>query len=353
MSKEKFDVWQTLTIEMQRYIELLKTTTDVNVIAKKEYAIIEQYVAMNLTLSTEEIASAKKTIASRLREKSFTMHLRNISLKWNLFYKLEAIEEDWAIFKFLESSAYTFNPTTIHEQFFGVLETDGVTYSYYLAYKFSKDKFQFDTVELEFNTAEQCVAGSKIISLDCEKTTIVPPNIEPRVVRQRVDDDNESSDSDSEEEIVDFFENSIDFYNKNCDSIKISLHGNETSIKSIVNEIDELIENMVEKFGVDDQGKHYTADETVCCLHLHSLIFYMQPVVRGTYFPLPSYTPIPVENVSKWLEYSIAACEITKRSKNRFDIERAQENVKMLQWLQKNINNNSLDDYCPMNRRYG
>ena len=116
----------------------------------------------------------------------------------------------------------------------------------------------------------------------------------------------------------------------------INLHASPDAIEEYGYMIDEIIREIITKYGLMlDGGKIYYDIDCKSFPDLHSLIFYMHPN-RGEDFPIPSYDRIPVENIARWKEL----------------IEDPSE-TQVITWLEKNIHNNDLDDFRPMNRMYG
>ena len=117
----------------------------------------------------------------------------------------------------------------------------------------------------------------------------------------------------------------------------VNLHLSEDILEEFGYKINEIIEGIIEKHDVLINGS-LANQEIVCkCFpDLHRLIFYMNPNNSVYDFPLPRYDNLPIENISRWKK-----------------LVREPSEIKLITWLENNIENNELKDVFPMNRMYG
>lgn len=109
-------------------------------------------------------------------------------------------------------------------------------------------------------------------------------------------------------------------------------------------QINDVINDAIADFGLEDTGKMYTVDQILsvrCFLNCAYLIFYDNAkTTNKNLFPIPSYDPIPIENIKRWKALYLGKSE-------------KKQAIELLTWLEDNIDNNELDDIYPMNRLYG
>jgi len=128
-----------------------------------------------------------------------------------------------------------------------------------------------------------------------------------------------------------------DFYDTPIDIIMI--HNHNSDYLDEKESILDILEGLVEKYGIIDNGKQYTPDQINiinCFLNLHNLVFYESVDTEKNSFPLPYYNALPIENIKRW----------------KILCDDGHDTI-ILDWLEKNMRKNQLLDIVPMNRLYG